>query len=310
MNENLNSLLRAEQVLNATVLRGENTLLPLEGFNIRFIMQEKEHCSSTYTPYQHQHTYFEMHMPLQGMQTYQIGEETVTLKPFEIILFTPNTMHAIPYSSGDILKFSASFMLLQSPRAEEFSWVDKELFSRSYLTARADRWYEALFMRIFREADLAQPGWTTMVLNMLSQLIIDIARENLHKEKKTGDVLSLQRKRIESIERFIMNNISATITNRMVAEHMYLSIRQLDRVTMAERGMTLKALIDTMKMREARRLLAETKLGQREISTALGFSEVSAFNRYFRRFEGISPGAFRTRSQSGAKSMSDGGETD
>lgn len=69
MKENLSNLFRAEQKLNATVLRGENTMLSLEGFNFRFVEQRKESVSSTYTPYQHQHTHFEMHMPVTGMQS-------------------------------------------------------------------------------------------------------------------------------------------------------------------------------------------------------------------------------------------------
>ena len=293
MKENLSNLFRAEQKLNATVLRGENTMLSLEGFNFRFVEQRKESVSSTYTPYQHQHTHFEMHMPVTGMQSYQLGEEIVTVHPFEMIIFPPHTMHAIVYSSENLQKFSASFIMLEDAQTGDFAWVGKELRSHSCLTAKADEWHGALFRRLFREAELSQPGWTTLVVNMLSQLVIDIARENLPVEKKHSDAGSLQRKRIESIERFISDNISATITDKMVAQHMYLSIRQIDRVVMAERGMTLKALIDSMKIREARRLLSETRLGQKEISTTLGFSEVSAFNRFFRRFEGVSPGIYR-----------------
>ena len=281
MKENLSNLFRAEQKLNATVLRGENTMLSLEGFNFRFVEQRKESVSSTYTPYQHQHTHFEMHMPVTGMQSYQLGEEIVTVHPFEMIIFPPHTMHAIVYSSENLQKFSASFIMLEDAQTGDFAWVGKELRSHSCLTAKADEWHGALFRRLFREAELSQPGWTSLVVNMLSQLV------------KHSDAGSLQRKRIESIERFISDNISATITDKMVAQHMYLSVRQIDRVVLAERGMTLKALIDSMKIREARRLLAETRLGQKEISTTLGFSEVSAFNRFFRRFEGVSPGIYR-----------------
>lgn len=295
MKENQMSFFRAEQKLNATVLRGESTLLPLEAFNFRFIEQEKEHISGTYTPYQHQHTCFEMHMLLRGSQKYQMDEEIVTLSPLETILIPPNTLHAIPYSSDDMQKFSASFILLEGGSLDDFAWVAKELCSRNYLTAKADEWHEMLFRHIFREADQSQIGWTTLVINMLSQLVIDIARENLPVEKKLNDAFSLQRKRIENIERFVLDNITAMITSKMVSEHMFLSVRQLDRVTMAERGMTLKALIDSMKMREARRLLTETQMGQSEIATILGFTESSAFNRYFRRLEGVSPGVYRNR---------------
>lgn len=295
MKVNTVEYLRAEQKLNATVLRGETTLLPLEIFNVRIVEQAKERVSQTYTPYMHQHTYFEMHVPIVGTQTYQLRDETISVKSNELVVFSPNTLHSIPYSSDDLQKFSLSYTLLEKIDESDFSWVGKELANRSYFMTRADPWYATVFRRIFREADMAQPGWTTLVINMVSQIIIDIARENLPAEKKLNSAQGLQRKRIESIERFIMDNISASITNQMVAEHMFLSIRQLDRVTLAERGVTLKSLIDAIKMREARRLLGKTNMEQKEISTTLGFSDVSSFNRYFRRFENLSPGAYRSK---------------
>lgn len=299
MREDISHFLHAEQVLNATILRGTNTLLPLEGFNFRLVEQSRERNKGTYTPYQHQHTYFELHMPISGSQCYLMDDDIVTLTPYEIIMLAPNTMHAISDSSKDLQKFSASFILLEDHLSSDFAWVYKELCNRKYLTARADEWYGSLFFRMFREANLAQPGWSTLVINMLSQLIIDTVRENLHAEMTRNGTWGLQRKRIESIERFISDNISAPLTNKMVAEYMYLSIRQLDRVTMAERGMTLKALIDSMKIREARRLLIETDLDQKEISASLGFSEVSTFIRYFRRFESVSPGVYRAHAKAG-----------
>lgn len=294
MREDFNDYLHGGQKLNSTILRSENSMLPIEIYSIRYVEQSTESSSKTFTPYMHQHTYFEMHVPIVGTQIYRLDDdEKVSVEPNEVVLFSPNTLHTIPYSSEDLRKLSMSFTLLEGAEEGSFAWVGRELHSMSLFKTQADEWYVTLLRRVFKEARRAQLGWTTLVVNLISQLVIDIARENLPKRKPEGVIQSLQRKRIESIERFIMDNISAPINNQMVAQHMYLSIRQLDRVTLSERGLTLKALIDEIKMREARRLLHETRMGQKEISSVLGFSEVSSFNRFFHRFENASPGAYR-----------------
>lgn len=293
MKEDFNDYVHGGQKLDSTILRSEDAILPIEIFLIKYVEQSAERVRQTYTPYMHQHTYFEMHIPIVGTQVYSLDGEEISVHPNEAVLFSPNTLHAIPYSSQDLRKISLGYMLLDGVEQGSLAWVRDVLYSKPFFKTQPDEWYITLLRRVFKEGSRALPGWIEAVVNLVSYLVIDIARENLPAEKSAGINQGLQRKRIESIERFIMDNISAPINNQMVAQHMYLSIRQLDRVTLSERGMTLKNLIDEIKMREARRMLLETEMGQKEIASTLGFSEASSFNRFFHRFVNTSPGRYR-----------------
>lgn len=295
MKENFEDYLYGGVRLNEAILKSERVLLPMEIYSLQYVEQTAERRRLTFTPYMHQHTYFEMHTLIAGTQIYQFDEEKIMLHPNEVVIFSPNTLHAIPYSSDDLRKFSVGFTFLDGQEEEEFAWVVGEMRSKPCIKADANRWYVALFQRIFHEARKEGRGWTQVVLNLFAQLIIGIVRDMMPKEKSTGASHSFQRKRIESIERFILDNISAPINKQMVAQQMYLSVRQLDRVTLNERGMTLKMLIDDIKIGEARRLLKETDMRQKEIASTLGFTEVSSFSRFFHRFEHISPGDYRRR---------------
>lgn len=293
MIEKKSDFLKSNQRLNATVLRSDCSPLPIEILSIRYVEQAIERVNQTYTPYMHQHTYFELHLPLVGTQTYLLRDAEVTVKPHEVVIFSPNTLHAIPYSSDDLCKLSVGYMLLDGAECGALSWVVRAFAGQRYFKTRADKRYTRLLLEIFQEGSQGLPGWPAVVMCLMTQLVVAIAREIVPGDLTEPAERDSLRKRVESIERFIQDNISAPITNRMVAQHMFLSIRQLDRAVMAERGMTLKHLIDSMRMDEARRLLTETDMELKEISVALGFSEISSFNRYFRRFEPVSPGAYR-----------------
>ncbi len=58
-------------------------------------------------------------------------------------------------------------------------------------------------------------------------------------------------------------------------------------------GMTPKAYIDARIILEAKRLLACGDCSVKIISRALGFTEQSNFNKYFRKFAGVTPATFR-----------------
>ncbi len=60
-------------------------------------------------------------------------------------------------------------------------------------------------------------------------------------------------------------------------------------------GLSFKALVESVRQEEAKRYLLETELPLTEIAFYLGFSELSAFSRAFKRWTSMSPQAFRNQ---------------
>lgn len=73
-----------------------------------------------------------------------------------------------------------------------------------------------------------------------------------------------------------------------VARQLAMSPRTLQRRLSAERS-SYKALIDRARREAADRLLADTTLAVAEVGYVLGFSELSAFHRAFKRWRGVTP---------------------
>lgn len=77
-----------------------------------------------------------------------------------------------------------------------------------------------------------------------------------------------------------------------IASSLQMSTRTLSR-RLEETGTSHKALLDDVRARLARHYLVNERRSVAEVCRLLGFSEVSAFHRAFKRWYGVSPAHFR-----------------
>jgi len=66
-----------------------------------------------------------------------------------------------------------------------------------------------------------------------------------------------------------------------------------DTGTSVQLGTTYQHVLDDVRRRSARRLLANTDLATSEVAFLLGFEEMNSFTRAFHAWEGTSPGKWR-----------------
>ncbi len=83
----------------------------------------------------------------------------------------------------------------------------------------------------------------------------------------------------------------------LVAQQLSLSVRTLQR-RLVEQGVVYRGLVDDVRRELALGYLADPALSLTELAFLLGYSELSAFDRAFRRWTGTSPGAFRASRRS------------
>ena len=104
-------LLNANHRLNSINLSNCYKPMPLEVFSLRYVEDMTERRNPLNTPGLHRHTYFEVHVPITGEQTYKLDNRFITLHANEMLIISPCVYHSLPHSSDDLTKFSISFML-------------------------------------------------------------------------------------------------------------------------------------------------------------------------------------------------------
>ena len=78
----------------------------------------------------------------------------------------------------------------------------------------------------------------------------------------------------------------------LVAEKLNFSQRSLQR-KLNDSGTSYKHLVENIRQAMAEQYLNQNQLSLGEISYLLGFANVANFSRAFKRWKGISPGAYR-----------------
>jgi AraC-like DNA-binding protein len=86
----------------------------------------------------------------------------------------------------------------------------------------------------------------------------------------------------------------AQLDGESLAQRWGISVRSLRRKLEAEQT-SLSTLHDAVLYERARVLLARPTLRMHEVADALGYYEVSSFQRAFKRWAGVAPGAYRRR---------------
>ncbi|MFK7734053.1 MAG: AraC family transcriptional regulator ligand-binding domain-containing protein [Pseudomonadales bacterium] len=112
--------------------------------------------------------------------------------------------------------------------------------------------------------------------------------------REMGFVDSVCRELIISAERHDEESInSKTDTLEHVAEKLAMSTRTLRR-RLKDEGYTFQEVKNLARERQAKHFLGNTRMTLAEIAYSIGFSELSAFSRAFKRWTGNTPQEYRT----------------
>lgn len=95
--------------------------------------------------------------------------------------------------------------------------------------------------------------------------------------------------------KYIEGSVHRPVTVREVADHLHLSDRYLYNLFIRHLQRSPRQVITDAKMHRARALLESTDSSITEIAASLGFDDVLAFSRFFRKNQGLSPTAYRCR---------------
>jgi AraC-like DNA-binding protein len=127
---------------------------------------------------------------------------------------------------------------------------------------------------------------------MADPLLLPILEEQVQKHAETLSPDGAVVERVQKVLRGLLQQGEPTV--EQVAGALRLSVRTLQR-RLQRQGTSLQALLDELRHDLALRQLRNPQLSIAEIAFELGFSEVSAFHRAFKRWTGRTPGELRPR---------------
>ena len=265
--------------------------LSLEKQKIRIVMesgayQENPDDVSTY----HFHTDHELHYIKSGQYLFQIGSRKYQCGQNTLVILPPNTYHIIR-TLGSGTKICFQYRVMEGRDDSPFLFDSCEHFF-PYTMSEADILIDILnsFLKNRDPFHLLKLKsiFTIMVLNIHEKIT------QLHQAEKLSNY-TVSTDQITSILSFIYENFIRKILLREVADHVFLSERQVTRIIKAETGKTFINFLSQYRIEYAKKLIAETDLSFRTISASVGFLTYNHFWKMFQNFEKISPSDYKKR---------------
>ena len=112
--------------------------------------------------------------------------------------------------------------------------------------------------------------------------------------ERFGDV------RLKLAKQYVEDNVCYAVSVDEVAEHCHIGKKQLTRIFLCEEGCTVAQYVRRARCRRIETLLADPSQTLSAVSEAMHFCNEYYFNTFFKRYAGMTPGAYR-RSVIGAQ---------
>lgn len=232
----------------------------------------------------HYHSFFEVHFILEGNMLYTFDDKEVLLEEGDFVVITPRTKHMCKGYSDNICRYCLAFSFVDKEREESLAKAPF-LISRFEDDIREN-------LRVITECITKRnPDMdikiSAGVFDIICSLPIIFKDKYLEEEAKDADF------RLEIAIQYINDNIMSALACAEVAKFCFLSTKQLSRIFLKYKGVSLKKYINQKRVKKAEELISESKLSLREISDKMCFCNEYYFNTFFQKNAGMSPGEFR-----------------
>jgi AraC-like DNA-binding protein len=97
---------------------------------------------------------------------------------------------------------------------------------------------------------------------------------------------------------YIHKNFRSEVDLNQVADYAGISYSHLRKIFKDETGENIVNYINSLRINESKQLLCSTDLTLKEISATLGYNNDQSYVRFFKKYEGITPGEFRVSNRS------------
>ncbi|GAB2465819.1 AraC family transcriptional regulator [Hymenobacter qilianensis] len=244
----------------------------------------------------HAHDFYLLLYVTHGHGTHTIDLITYDLRPGSLFFLMPGQVHSWSLSDdtrGFILFFSEAFYLQQFPasRLAAYPFFNPTNEPVVY-SVPAEAGLLPLLERIYQEntAALPAPNSDVVVRGYLFLYLELAARLYPH---ETPPAPAYAQQHVREFGRLLTQHFHAEKTVGYYAERLSLTANHLNAICRRLLNKTASDLIHERVVTEAQRQLKHSAQSVAQIADALGFEDASYFTRYFKKYAGQTPEAFR-----------------
>ena len=249
---------------------------------VKTIMEERDGRYTLKKP--HYHTSFEVHIFDKGSAVYDIGGSSVFVDGGNMLVIPPRVVHSFKSGSYDAKKYTVTFCI------ERDTVFDGLQGLTEYRLVKTPDEIKRV-MGIFESKDAGGDFDECISASQIFECISRIAA--LYSNNKRVLHMSDEDARLTIAKQYINDNINRAPTVLEVATYCCVSTRQLARIFIDGEGVSVAEYIRLRRCMQAQKLLSSQEGSLSEISELMSFNNEYYFNAFFKKYAGMSPGAYR-----------------
>lgn len=266
-----------------------------------YIAQQKQ--DNTFNMHEcHYHDVYEIYYLLEGRRNYFIQNRTYPVVKGDIVLINVHDIHKTMQSHHAaheriLIYFQKEFLSGITQQEENINLL--ECFSSDqkviHLKVAEQAFVQSILLKMVDEDKKKPRGHMTYQKILLAELLLFINRHmEQYKQENIAYNSQLHRKMSE-IALYLMENYMNPISLKLVADKFYITPCHLSRAFKKTTGFTFIEYLNSIRIKEAQRLLKETRKSVMQIAEMTGFDSQTHFGRVFKGITGLSPLQYRKK---------------
>ena len=248
----------------------------------------------------HRHSFFHVVLFTNGAGSHTIDFDQFTVRPYQIYFMIPGQVHSWHFEGevdGYIINFSETLFrsFLLNPNYLErfpfFSGISAD--SVCQLPVEVQDKTTLLFEEIIDHASNRNDGEMDMIILLLLQLFLVVEGSCMGNNKKS--IPQQKKVLLRNFRRLIDQHYLSIKLPKEYADLLYVTPNHLNALCQDLLGKTAGELIRDRVLLEAKRLLTSADVTVTEIAYHLNFQDNSYFNRFFKKYVGVTPDEFRKK---------------
>ena len=239
----------------------------------------------------HSHDYTELFYIVGGDGQFQINDTRFPVQPHQLVVVNPNIMHTeVSYEAHPLeyIVLGIEGLELTIPGSDEERYC---MYSfpehNSVLTC---------MQQVLQEMQERRPEYQVLCLAYIDIIMVQLMRNASVSVTPTHSRFPANRQ-CAAARHYIDQHYKENITLDLLAEKVSINKYYMAHAFKREYGVSPINYLIGCRIREGKRLLAETDHSLSQIAAVLGFSSSSYFSQSFRNAEGISPTEYRKTHQ-------------
>jgi len=265
-----------------------------------FFIQQMKFSGAFPMQENHYHNSYEIYYLLEGERYYFIKDKTYHVRKGDLVVIDVHELHktidaGVPEHERILINFKRGFLDSLLAAAKDLDLLS--CFSRDICVLRLNSgeqgFVRSLLNRMVAESKNCSGESEIYLKVLLTELLIFISRQSKRVTAGQAEHPNPSYRKLSDVIAYINSSYMEEITLGALSKRFFISSFHLSRIFREITGFTFVEYLNSVRIKEACRLLTGSRLSVTQISQEVGYNSLTHFGRVFKSITGIPPLRYR-----------------